>query len=119
MIVEEISTFLITARLISGETVHLPRFLFDLGPPGHRRRQFPLKLAYATTANRVQGLTLDFVGVDASSDAFAHGAFFVAISRVRSHHDCVIYIPDRPGPRVVVARTSQQLIKLGVTVPIM
>jgi hypothetical protein len=119
MIVEEISTFLITARLSTGETVHLPRFLFDIGTPGHRRRQFPLKLAYATTANRVQGLTLDFVGVDASTDAFAHGALFVAISRVRNHRDCVIYIPERPGPRVVVARTSQRLIDLGVTQPVM
>jgi hypothetical protein len=119
MIVEDISPFLITARLTTGETVHLPRFLFDLKPSGHRRRQFPLKLAYATTANRVQGLTLDFVGVDASSDAFAHGALFVAVSRVRNHRDCVIFIPDRPGPRTVVARTSQRLIELGVSQPIL
>ena len=57
------------------------------GPLIHRRNQFPLILAYATTVHKAQGLTLNSVIVDferKSKRAVPAGAFYTAVSRVRS-----------------------------------
>jgi len=58
-----------------------------------RRKQFPLRLAYATTFNSCQGLTFDRVGIDARGDVFAHGQLYTALSRVRSRADAWLLIP--------------------------
>ena len=70
------------------------RFKFNL----HRtqtavvRTQFPLLPAYAITCNRAQCQTLDFVGLDATVDVFAHGALFVSLSRVRRAADLCVFV---------------------------
>jgi hypothetical protein len=50
------------------------------------RKQFPLRLAYATTFNSSQGLTLDRMVIDLRQGAFAHGQLYAALTRVR-HRD--------------------------------
>ena len=50
-------------------------------------RQFPLRLAYATTFNSSQDLTLDKTVLDLRIPVFAHGQLYTALSRVRSRHD--------------------------------
>ena len=46
--------------------------------------QFPLKLAWAVTAHKSQGQTLEKCAIHIGEKAFAHGSLYVALSRVKS-----------------------------------
>lgn len=52
--------------------------------------QYPLKLAWAITIHKSQGLTFERVIIDAQ-DAFAHGQVYVALSRCKSFEGIVLY----------------------------
>lgn len=47
-------------------------------------KQFPLRLAWALTIHKAQGLTLEKVYVDLGRGTFAHGQTYVALSRCRT-----------------------------------
>ena len=53
--------------------------------------QFPIKLCWACTAHKAQGQTLDKVAISIKDIAFAHGAFYVALSRVRRLEDILFF----------------------------
>jgi len=94
-VVEAVGRRLITIRLIrpdngnraDAHTTILPRILIEARlPSGHTlvRRQFPLALAYATTFNRCQGLTLDRIAIDLTRPVFSHGQLYTSLSRIRN-----------------------------------
>jgi ATP-dependent DNA helicase PIF1 len=93
LIVKKIGTTLLEAVVATGplknETVFLPRLSItpsdrDVVPFTLRRRQFPVKPAWAMTINKAQGQTLKRVGIDLCTDVFGHGQLYVALSRCGS-----------------------------------
>ena len=65
---------------ITTDDILLPHITFTASlPSGHTllRKQFPLSLAYATTFNSCQGLTLDRLGADLTRPVFSHGQLYV------------------------------------------
>ncbi|MDR0873378.1 MAG: helix-turn-helix domain-containing protein [Prevotellaceae bacterium] len=57
-------------------------------------RQFPLKLAWAITIHKSQGLTFERAIIDAAS-SFAHGQVYVALSRCKTLEGMVLNTPIR------------------------
>jgi len=57
-----------------------------------RRKQLPLRLAYALTIHKAQGASLDSALIDVGSATFEYGQAYVALSRVRSLD--ALYIHD-------------------------
>jgi ATP-dependent exoDNAse (exonuclease V) alpha subunit len=65
-----------------------------------RRRQFPLRPAFAMTINKAQGQTLQTVGVYLPKPIFCHGQLYVAFSRCSSQRGIQVLV--RGGSRAAL-----------------
>ncbi|KAF2894123.1 hypothetical protein ILUMI_12050 [Ignelater luminosus] len=85
---------------LTGERVFIPRI--DLSTIGNtlpfklRRRQFPVRLAYAITINSAQSRTLDAVGIYLPNTVISHGQLYTAFSRVRRLDSVFVCIENTP-----------------------
>ena len=84
----------------SGKTVLIPRIKFISNPGSYpfdwARRQFPVRIAFATTINKSQGQTLKQTGVWLRSPVFSHGQLYVATSRVGNPHALRFAVKKQP-----------------------
>ena len=82
-----------------GKRLLIPRISFisrdNQFPFQMKRKQFPIRLSYAITANKSQGQTLKFVGIYLGTEFFSHGQLYVALSRVGSKYKIRIFKRDR------------------------
>ena len=80
-----------------GKYLMISRFKFQSEdktvPFQMERNQFPVKLAFGITANRSQGQTYKFIGINLTHHFFVHGQTYVAMSRVGSAKNIKIYQP--------------------------
>lgn len=98
VVIEALHRRFVQVRVVDRDEVHcIPRIMFSFRPPYSdwtvNRRQLPLRLAYATTFNGCQGLTLRKAALDCRTDVFAHGQLYTALSRVRTRDDCLMLFP--------------------------
>ena len=92
MIVKQLMSKVIDCEIMigsfKGTRVFIPRVILSPSDPDLpftlRRKQFPLRLAFAMTINKSQGQTMDTVGIYLHSPVFSHGQLYVAFSRSRS-----------------------------------
>ena len=112
LIMEAIRDSLLKCCIITGtrmgQSVFIPRIGMDSPPTqfpiSFRRRQFPIKPAFAMTINKAQGQTLNFVGVCLKDQVFAHGQLYVALSRVGNPANLWVLSPYDNNQNVFHAR---------------
>jgi hypothetical protein len=82
----------------AGQTALIPRMTLTPSdtplPFTLRRRQFPVRLAFAMTINKSQGQSVKNVGLDLRTPVFTHGQLYIALSRVTSSQRIKAIFPE-------------------------
>jgi hypothetical protein len=103
LILVKIQRHVLECRIISGDQrfsgkhVLIPRLILEPNneslPIPLRRRQFPVRLAFAMTINKSQGQSVKHVGLDLRTSVFSHGQLYVALSRCTSGNRIKVLLP--------------------------
>jgi hypothetical protein len=98
-----------------GRRVYIPRLSITPSdveslPFTLRRRQFPVRPAFAMTINKSQGQTLKKVGIYLPQPVFSHGQFYVALSRVGTRDGVVVLV----DPKWIVGEADLPGVEPGV-----
>ncbi|XP_051167634.1 uncharacterized protein LOC127285579 [Leptopilina boulardi] len=105
-----------------GDIVFLHRITLyceNVYPFAFKRRQFPIKLAFAMTINKSQGQTFNKISIDLRRDVFNHGQLYVALSRVRSFDSVKVYLGDHRSHKLkknyVYSEVLEEVDKIVIT----
>ena len=71
--------------------------------------QFPVRLAWAITIHKSQGLTFDRAVIDLARGTFSHGQLYVALSRLRTLDGLTLTRPVKKG-HILLDRRIQQFL---------
>ena len=104
MILVQMSRRVLEVKLIGGEhngqLAFIPRITLSPteGQTGLpfvlKRRQFPVRLAFALTINKAQGQSVKHIGIDLRIPVFSHGQLYVALSRATSSKNIKVLLPE-------------------------
>ena len=109
MVVTRMSDRVLEVRLIGGDhdgkLAFIPRIsLFPSNTANlafkFKRRQFPVRLAFAISINKSQGQSVKHVGLDLRIPVFAHGQLYVALSRATSAPNVKVLLPEMSQERM-------------------
>ena len=91
-IVTECFPSYVNIKLLNGMTIPIDKVKFTVEQNGktHTKTQLPLKLAYAISIHKCQGMTIDYMEVDLGSSIFCHGQTYTAVSRARTIEGLII-----------------------------
>jgi ATP-dependent exoDNAse (exonuclease V) alpha subunit len=102
LIIVDLGNHVIRGKILTGkhqgQMAFIPRISLDTAssyrlPFTLRRRQFPIRLAFAMTINKAQGQSLKVVVIHLHTPVFAHGQLYVAISRETDCRQIYISLP--------------------------
>lgn len=104
LVVRQLHRHCIKAEILTngpgkGTEVCIPRIVFEINndsslPFGMRRRQFPVRLAFAITIAMAQGQTFDHVGVYLPEPVHSHGQLYSALSRGKVQRQIKVFVRD-------------------------
>ena len=102
-------------RFVNGIVMPVVQHTWDLIEEGRYHAfkvQIPLKIAFAMSIHKVQGMSLDLVQMDLGSSIFEYGQTYTALSRVRTLDG--LYLIDfdpakiKTNPKVIEFYTSRK-----------
>jgi ATP-dependent DNA helicase PIF1 len=108
LVIMHLTRSVIQAKILTGShvgnVVCIPRIIMNTDaddktiPIRIRRRQFPVRPAFAMTINKSQGQTFKEIAIYLPAPVFAHGQLYVALSRVGDPRKITILITHPPLP---------------------
>ena len=103
---------------MKGQEVAITRVFttHNMGAFELQRRQPPIRVAFAMTINKAQGLTLRRVGGHVEEDVFSHGQLYVAFSRCGDPVNlCVFGPPPEADGAVWIKNVVYQEVLIEAT----
>jgi ATP-dependent exoDNAse (exonuclease V) alpha subunit len=105
--------YVITVKFMSGriETISKHEFKIEDDDRTYVRVGFPLKVCFAITFHKVQGLTLDCVYIDIGSSIFCAGQAYVGLSRCKNLDSLYLrsFYPKKVYPNKTALRFDESM----------